>query len=573
MNCIHTAPSRTAWAAAVLWVLTTAFGCSGSGEGTTVDGAAGALATGGGSGGAGGTSSGGASSGEGGAAAGSPANGGSGGVATGGTIAVGGTAGEPQAGGTGGTQYVGPHISTSSLTVDPTATLGGTIDASVTLTNDGTETVDLFQVVITARQPPGYTAPPYLDFGPRLQNTTLAPGESVTLSAALMVDAAGPAGTYHVFATYEDASGWHDQPAVDVQVGVAGTGGTGGDVRVGVAGTGGTGGGGGTGGASTGGASTGGASTGGSGGTGGCTGTVTPVCVHGQLRIEGNKFVDQSGRPVTLHGMSMYDWSEQGRQFYNTSAVGRLATDMKCTVLRIPILPSNYPGAVNRVKTVVDACIANGIYAILDWHSMGGANAGNASAFFEEMARAYGNTPNVMYEPWNEPVNESWQTIKAYHETVIRAIRAIDPDNIIILGNRQWDQNPQEAADDPVTISTNLAYTVHFYAASHSLAGWFQDNIETALSKPLALFVTEYGGCEANGSGNLDEAEVRNWWSFLDANGIGCTAWAVETNSETSSVFVTDASDAGPWANGDLTNWGRVVFPYIASQYAATVAP
>ena len=50
------------------------------------------------------------------------------------------------------------------------------------------------------------------------------------------------------------------------------------------------------------------------------------------------------------------------------------------------------------------------------------------------MATTYGTTPNVMYEIWNEPSGVTWATIKAYHETVVAAIRAVDPDNIIFLG-------------------------------------------------------------------------------------------------------------------------------------------
>jgi len=150
----------------------------------------------------------------------------------------------------------------------------------------------------------------------------------------------------------------------------------------------------------------------------------------------------------------------------------------------------------------------------------------------------------------------------------VRSIRTTSSSAAIGSGTN----TPEEPAANPITISTNIAYTVHFYAASHSLSS-FRGNITTALNKPLALFVTEYGGCQSSGSGNLNTAETQTWWNFLDANGIGCTAWAVETNSETSSVFVGNASANGPWTNGDLTNWGSLVFPYIASQYAATVAP
>jgi len=117
------------------------------------------------------------------------------------------------------------------------------------------------------------------------------------------------------------------------------------------------------------------------------------------------------------------------------------------------------------------------------------------------MSAKYGSNPNIMYEPWNEPT-VAWATVKTYHEAVIAAIRANDPDNIIFLGTPQWDQKPDTAAADPVTTSTNLAYVVHFYANSHPLAG-FQKAITTTLNAGLAIFVTEYGGCSANGKRHL----------------------------------------------------------------------
>jgi endoglucanase len=247
---------------------------------------------------------------------------------------------------------------------------------------------------------------------------------------------------------------------------------------------------------------------------------------------------------------------------------------MKCPVLRVPLLPGNYPGAMGRVKTVMDACVKNGIYCIPNWHSFGGADANAASKFYVELATAYGNTANILYEPWNEPTDDNWtNNIKVFHEKVIAAVRPLDKDNIFILGNRQWDQRPDEACADPVTDTINVAYTVHFYANSHKLAGGFQENIEKCLTKNLAIYVTEYGGVGANGNGTFNVDETKKWWDYLDANGIGSTNWAVETNGETSSVFVGNASATGPWTDADLTNSGKIVFAYIASKYDETMAP
>ncbi|MGA2259734.1 MAG: cellulase family glycosylhydrolase, partial [Thermoguttaceae bacterium] len=160
----------------------------------------------------------------------------------------------------------------------------------------------------------------------------------------------------------------------------------------------------------------------------------TFVQKHGRLSVKGNKIVDKDGSPTTLHGMSLYCWAPQGTQFFNTSAINHFARDWKCTVIRIAILPRAYKNnptkEIDKLKTVMDACIANGIYGIIDWHSMRGAqnDVASSQAFFSALATAYGKTPNIMYEPWNEPEQEPWPVIKKYHEAIISKIRPIDPD-------------------------------------------------------------------------------------------------------------------------------------------------
>src|ERR1041385_282014 len=65
----------------------------------------------------------------------------------------------------------------------------------------------------------------------------------------------------------------------------------------------------------------------------------TFVGIHGRLRVSGNQIVDQKGEPTVLHGMSLYAWSQQGKQFFNASAIDNLAKDWKCSVIRAVVLP------------------------------------------------------------------------------------------------------------------------------------------------------------------------------------------------------------------------------------------
>jgi endoglucanase len=300
------------------------------------------------------------------------------------------------------------------------------------------------------------------------------------------------------------------------------------------------------------------------------------VGAHGRLSVKGNQVVDKNGEPTTLRGMSLYCWNPQGKQFFNKSAIGHLAQDWKCNMIRIAVLPRDYKndpaGEVERVKTVIDACIANGIYAVIDWHSMQGAqnDVATPQAFFSTLAEAYGKTPNIMYEPWNEPVQESWDVIKGYHEAVISKIRAIDPENIIILGSRHWDQELEEASKSPITSSKNLAYSIHFYSATHRQS--LRDNGARAMKNGIALFASEYGVSTASGGAALDPAEQQLWWNWLDENHISSANWSVAALDESSAAFKPGASYTGPWTDDMLKPSGILVRDYIISKNAPAKA-
>ena len=88
-----------------------------------------------------------------------------------------------------------------------------------------------------------------------------------------------------------------------------------------------------------------------------------------------------------------------------------------------------------------------------------------AKEFFQEMAATYRGSPNVIYEICNEPNgnNVTWMDIKAYADFIIPAIRAIDPDSVVIVGtNTLRSQDVRAAALVPLNF-TNVLYTLHFY--------------------------------------------------------------------------------------------------------------
>lgn len=287
--------------------------------------------------------------------------------------------------------------------------------------------------------------------------------------------------------------------------------------------------------------------------------TAQPVKTHGQLRVEGTKLVDEKGSAVVLRGMS-YGWHNFWPRFYNPESVKWLHEDWGCTVVRAAMGIEPKDGYIEKpvwskekIKAVVDGAIKEGIYVIIDWHSHN-INLKEAKQFFTEMATTYGNHPNVIYEIFNEPDKESWKEVKEYSTEVIAAIRAVDPDNIILVGNPHWDQDIHIVADDPLTGFNNLMYTVHFYAATHKQS--LRDRCDKALSKGIPIFISESAGMEASGNGPINDEEWRKWIEWAESNEVSWVTWSVSDKNETCSVLLPTANSTGGWKDNEMKEFG-----------------
>lgn len=288
---------------------------------------------------------------------------------------------------------------------------------------------------------------------------------------------------------------------------------------------------------------------------------------YGQLSVKGNKIVDQNGDPVVLRGMSFF-WSQWIGKYYTPEVVKWLKDDWRCTVVRAA-LGVDYGGYISqpewekvKIKTVVDAAIADGLYVVIDWHDHEAEkHLKEAKAFFGEMAQLYGDYPNVIYETYNEPLDVSWdKVIKPYHEEIIDTIRAYDPDNLIVCGTRNWSQQVDEPAANPID-DENVVYSLHYYASTHKK--WLRDRADNALKKGIALMVTEYGTTEASGTGYIDVEESNVWWDWMEENGISYMNWSVSDKDEHSAVLKPGADTVGKWPDSMLTESGKLVREHL----------
>lgn len=294
----------------------------------------------------------------------------------------------------------------------------------------------------------------------------------------------------------------------------------------------------------------------------------TIVDAHGRLRVQGNKIVDKNQNPVSIAGNSLF-WSNAGdtADFYNSQTVNFLADNWNSSVIRVAMGVNepwdNGRGYINspnaqetKIRRVIDAAIAKGIYVIIDWHTHEAEQyTDEAVEFFTKMARIYGDEPNVIYEIYNEPVNQSWNTIKNYAEEVIDGIRSEDPNNLIIVGTPFYSQRVDIASNNPIN-DNNTAYTLHFYAGTHG--NDLRNKARTAMNNGIALFVTEWGTVNADGNGNPDNSSTQTWMNFLRNNDISHANWAVSDKNEGASI-VRSGRGINGLRNGQLTASGNLV--------------
>jgi endoglucanase len=284
------------------------------------------------------------------------------------------------------------------------------------------------------------------------------------------------------------------------------------------------------------------------------------------LKVTGTQLTDSKGNLVALHGMSL-GWHNWWPRFYNAGAVHELINVWHANVVRaaMGVEPGggyikDPEGSLRLIKNVVDACIKENAYVIIDWHDHN-IHLNESKLFFEKMAKEYGKYPNVIYEIYNEPDQESWADVKAYSEEVIKVIRAQDPDNIILVGSPHWDQDIHLAAADPIKGYNNLMYTMHFYAGTHKK--WLRDRTDEAIAKGLPVFVSECAGMEASGDGPVDVVESKNFFDWMHEKGLSWAIWSVADKNESCSVLNPSAASDGHWKTEDIKEWGKLAMEYM----------
>ncbi len=138
--------------------------------------------------------------------------------------------------------------------------------------------------------------------------------------------------------------------------------------------------------------------------------------VHGMLRVDGTRLVNERGEPIQLRGMSSH-----GLHWYPQFACEEAIRETRkhgANLFRLAMYADSRdggycesPAAAENNKRVlfegIENALATDMYVIVDWHLLQDANplrlAYNAVLFFEELTCKYPNHPAILYEICNEP--------------------------------------------------------------------------------------------------------------------------------------------------------------------------
>ncbi|RYZ10230.1 MAG: glycoside hydrolase family 5 protein [Myxococcales bacterium] len=293
----------------------------------------------------------------------------------------------------------------------------------------------------------------------------------------------------------------------------------------------------------------------------------TVVEQNGHLHVAEGQLRNEAGEAVQLKGASSMwlNWEEDGYA-ESLTALRWMRNNWNLKVIRaaMGVEPDNaflaFPDvAKEQVFQVVDNAIAAGVYVIVDYHAHKAyENQDAAVAFFSEVAEKYAGSPNVIYETFNEPIEIAWPALKQYHEAVVAAIRAKDEEAVIILGTPNYSQNVDLAAQDQVA-GTNLMYTLHYYACTHT--AWLRQKGDAALANGIALFVTEWGATHADGGldGIVCADEAQLWDDWMNIRKISWSAWKLDGCTDSSCLLQGGAPKDGGWTNQYLNGHGAFV--------------
>ncbi len=295
------------------------------------------------------------------------------------------------------------------------------------------------------------------------------------------------------------------------------------------------------------------------------------------LHVEGNKIKDPAGNVVVLRGIDLIDLGQledwQGGTLEMIDRLTDKADPQGASpgwypkVFRLAVVPPDVsfgwplrfgpPPAdahtyYRLLRPIVDYCKTKDVYVILDWHYVANTfeKVPQTNAFWEYMAPRFANDSHVLFELFNEPINEvggdwifnsvdDWLSVRQDMQPWVDLVRSHAPKNLILVAGAFYSQVIGPAATYPI-VGENIVYVSHIYPG-HFNDWWWADSfpafgfsysneiITCAAVHPVIM--TEWGFSQSNHPDSEDmlNGTVSEYgqplMDFIESLGIGNTAW------------------------------------------------
>jgi hypothetical protein len=312
--------------------------------------------------------------------------------------------------------------------------------------------------------------------------------------------------------------------------------------------------------------------------------------LHG-IHVSGNHLVDGNGTRIRLIGVNrsgaeyacIRGWgifegpadaaSAQVIRSWYVNAV-RLGLNEDCW-LGVNGVSSTYAGD-NYQRAVIDyvnELTANGIYAIVDlhWSAPGTVPAtslrampdqDHSSAFWESVATAFGNNPNVLFDIFNEPFGVGWdcwrdgcvypggadsgpwQTVGT--QSLVDTIRATGATQPIVLGGLAFANDLSEwRSHEPEDPLDQLVASFHVYPFNPCNNPVCWDDQIAPLAEIVPIIVGEVGTDWTPPFTDAMALELMHW---ADQHRFGYLGWTWNTWGSSDALLTN--------YGGETTSWG-----------------
>ncbi|MGA2018184.1 MAG: cellulase family glycosylhydrolase [Opitutaceae bacterium] len=306
------------------------------------------------------------------------------------------------------------------------------------------------------------------------------------------------------------------------------------------------------------------------------------------LHTSAGTLCDSAGAPVVLRGIDIcsLEWTNAGDHLM--ASVGQAVDVWHARLVRLPIAQDRWAGRMPDDKSgpdlsdggaayrgVVDSVVArasaSGCYVLVDlhWSDMGvwGSSLGqhkmpddNSAIVWRDIAARYANNPAVLFDPYNEPHDVSWQVWRSggtvaegaasYHspgmQGLVDVIRATGANNVIAVGGLAYAYDLSGVAKGYAISGQNIIYSCHIYPAQPS--DW--DSSVGAVARMAPVLIGEFGADATSDYARFIPRMIH----WIDEHRYSSAAWCMHTEA-TPCLIANWKYDRTYWEGSYVFSW------------------